>query len=95
MADLLSPVGSGISPNSRPRGLNLSTLWLQYPSATNTCPELATATAVGWQSRVWPPPGWNRSPMVRVGCVSPGWNCNRAQVKLPACFIKEYDVVEV
>ena len=93
-SDFRSPVASGIIPNSQPRGLNLRTLWLQYPSATNTCPEIATATAVGWQSSVWPP-GWNGSPMVRIGCVSPGWNYNRAHVKLLACLTKYCDLGRV
>jgi hypothetical protein len=73
---LISPDDRGISRIRRPRWLKVSTLWLQYPSATNTCPEVATATAVGWQRSVWPPPGRNRSPKVRAGRVSPGRNCN-------------------
>jgi len=72
----LLPDGSGICRISRPRELKVSTLWLQYPSATNTCPELATATAVGWHSLVGPLPGWNRFPRIRAGRVSPCRNCN-------------------
>jgi hypothetical protein len=73
---VIAPDDRGISRSRRPRSLNVSTLWLQYPSATNTWPEVPTATAVGWQRRVGPQPGRNRSPKVRAGRVSPGRNCN-------------------